>query len=656
MQHLIRLILLLCLPLLMPPAPARAADGAEALRTALRLGAANDWELALATAPAGTAREVVQWARLRAGDGGTAGGQGAAGGAGLAEYRDFIARHPDWPGLALLRRKGEAAAARSGDPAAIAAWFAGEAPQTAQGATALVAALATLGRGDEAAREAARAWAGLSFSEDEERAFLAVAPAAALHAVDGQRAENLLWEGRRAEARRMLDRLPPDRRALARARLALQNGEAGVDALIAAVPRTLAADPGLANDRFNWRMARDRYDEAAELILALPPGGLGRPEAWAARRTLLAHWLMRQGRAEPAYRVAAGHGLSAGPAYADLEFLAGFIALRRLNRPEAALGHFAHLSASVSTPISLSRAHYWMGRAQEAMGRTAEAEGDYLSAARQQSAYYGLLAAERLGLPLNPELIAGAAPPDWRQAEFARSALFEAGRLLAAAGERAQARLFFLRLAQGLDARGLAQLASAALDMDEPHIALVIAKAAAERGVILPFAYFPAPAIVPEGLDVSRALALAIARRESEFDPAARSHADARGLMQLLPETGARMARELGLDFAERRLTEDPGFNVVLGAAYLGRMVAEFGPSIALVASGYNAGPNRPRRWIEEYGDPRATQTDVVDWVEMIPFAETRTYVMRVAEALVIYRARLRGTGGEIRLVEELKG
>lgn len=202
----------------------------------------------------------------------------------------------------------------------------------------------------------------------------------------------------------------------------------------------------------------------------------------------------------------------------------------------------------------------------------------------------------------------------------------------------------------------MARLAAAASDLGEPHIALTIAKAAAEQGIILPFAYFPAPALVPDGLKVSRALALAIARRESEFDPAARSHANARGLMQLLPETGARMARELGLEFSEGRLIEDPALNVVLGAAYLARMVEEFGPSVALIASGYNAGPNRPRRWIEEYGDPRKPQTDVVDWVEMIPFAETRTYVMRVAEALVIYRARLRGESGAIRLIEELKG
>lgn len=162
--------------------------------------------------------------------------------------------------------------------------------------------------------------------------------------------------------------------------------------------------------------------------------------------------------------------------------------------------------------------------------------------------------------------------------------------------------------------------------------------------------------MVPDGLSVSRALALAISRRESEFDPAARSHADARGLMQVLPSTAKLVAKELALEFEASKLIADPAYNVTIGSAYLARMVKEFGPSIALIASGYNAGPNRPKRWIEEFGDPRQDSVDVVDWVETIPFAETRTYVMRVAEGVVIYRAKLKGQVGPVRITAELKG
>jgi soluble lytic murein transglycosylase len=219
-----------------------------------------------------------------------------------------------------------------------------------------------------------------------------------------------------------------------------------------------------------------------------------------------------------------------------------------------------------------------------------------------------------------------------------------------------QAKRFWLHLAEGLDAKGLDQMGDMALTLGQPNLAVLVGKQAAERSVILPRAYYPVADIVPDGLAVSRAFAMAIARRESEFDPAARSTADARGLMQLLPGTAAQMARELQLPFEAARLTTDPAYNAKLGSAYLAHLMKQFGPSVALVAAGYNAGPSRPRQWIEEYGDPRLPSVDVVDWVESIPFTETRTYVMRVVEGVVIYRAKLRGSVGPVNVTAELKG
>jgi soluble lytic murein transglycosylase len=164
------------------------------------------------------------------------------------------------------------------------------------------------------------------------------------------------------------------------------------------------------------------------------------------------------------------------------------------------------------------------------------------------------------------------------------------------------------------------------------------------------------PSFVPgEGLAVSRALALAISRRESEFDPAARSAADARGLMQVLPSTAKLVAPRVGLSYDAAKLN-DPAYNVRIGTGYLAQLVEQFGPSVALIASGYNAGPGRPKRWMGLFGDPRDPSVDVVDWVEMIPFTETRTYVMRVTESLVIYRAILRGSVGPVDVTGELRG
>ena len=622
------------------------ADTTQAMRTALELAAKEDWDGALAVAPSGVGRDVIEWQRLRAGEGR------------LGEYEDFLARRADWPGLPLMREKGEEAVARSTDPARVIAWFEAGLPETGTGAIAYVRALISAGRAADAETEAMRAWSTLAFSADQEREMIGLAPEA-VGFVHELRLDTLLWEGRTREAERMIPRVTEDLQALARARIALQDEGKGVTGLIEAVPKKRAGDPGLAYDRFIWRMKKDLYDEAAELILERSTSAetLGRPQAWAERRAVLARYLMRNGRAKEAYRIAANHHIpvdGGASAYADLEFLAGFIALRRLNDPATAETHFQHLLAGVSTPISLARAHYWIGRAQEAAGKDGTAS--FKAAAVHQTAFYGLLAAERLGLTLDASLLQRPNAPNWREAGFTQSSVLAATQVLLQAGDRTLAKRFLLHLGESQDETGLAQMADMALDWGEPHLALLVAKAAAERGLILPHAYYPTPDFVPDGLQVSRALALSIARRESEFDPAARSSADARGLMQVLPGTAKHMAEKLGKPFDAGKLFSDPAYNVTMGAAYLSEMAEEFGPSIALIASGYNAGPGRPRRWIGEFGDPRRPDVDVVDWVETIPFAETRTYVMRVAEGVVIYRAKLKGAVGPVRISEELKG
>lgn len=646
----VRLLLALLLAVLSPaPHPARAQAPAEAaaLAEALRQAARSDWAAAReAAARAGEiGHDIVEWQRLRAGQGD------------FAAARTFLARRPDWPGLALLREKAEATIPEGADPSRVIAFFRDTPPATGAGARALIAALRAAGEVRAAEAEAVRAWTSLPLTEGDETALLA-AWGRSLAAHHAARLDTLLWEGRRAEAERMLPRVDEGRQRLARARLALQARAPGVDALVAAVPAALAGDPGLAHDRFAFRMRADRYGPAAELLLerSASAAALGRPEAWAPRRALLARRELRLGDPRRAYRIAASHHLTAGADYADLEFLAGFVALRRLNDPARALRHFRALRAAVTTPISLARAAYWEGRAQEAAGAAAAAHAAYAEAARHQTAYYGLLAAERAGLPFDARLAAASAPADWRGAAFRGSSLFRAAQLLRAAGDRALARRFLLHLAEGLDAPGLAALAAYALETGETNWAVLIGKQAAGRGVILPAAYFPVVDLGAADPAVPRELALAIARRESEFDPEVVSPAGARGLMQLMPATAERMAARLGLPFAAARLTGDAAYNARLGMAYLAELRAEFGPSPLLVAAGYNAGPGRPRRWIEELGDPRAAGVDPVDWVEMVPIAETRTYIMRVVESLPVYRARISGRPVPLRLTEEMKG
>ena len=637
--------IILSIHLALAPLPA-LADAADALASALGRAAAGDWASAVSAAqPAGSVgADIIEWHRLRSGEGR------------LGDYEAFLARRPDWPGLPLLKEKGEEAVARSTDPARVLAYFGTDLPETAAGSLAMIAALRAQGRTAEAEAEAFRAWSMLPFGRAEEEALLS-AYGPALSVAHEVRLDRLLWEGRTAEAERMLSRVGQGWAALAQARMALQADADGVNALIDRIPADLQGDAGLAYDRFDWRLRRDMTDGAAELILerSRDARSLGDPDAWADRRADLARALLREGKAQAAYRVAASHHTAGGQHFADLEFLSGFIALRRLGDAQTALSHFRALRQGVDTPISISRAHYWEGRALEALGDGAAATTAYRQAAEHQTAYYGLLAAERLGLSLDARLLSDNRPADWKGARFANSSVLEAAMLLDRAGDRTLSKRFFLHLAESLNAQELDQLADLALRLDEPHIAVVIAKQAAERGVILPRAYFPVPDFVDGELSVSRAFALAISRRESEFDPAARSQADARGLMQVLPSTAKLVAPRVGLTYDAARLN-DPAYNVRIGTGYLAELVGKFGPSVALVASGYNAGPGRPTRWIGTMGDPRDPSVDVIDWVEMIPFTETRTYVMRVVESLVIYRAKLKGVAGPVNVTAELRG
>lgn len=630
--------------------PALAYDAKEiiALRDAQGLANQQDWAEASSRAQGAGAvgADVIEWQRLRAGEGL------------LGEYEAFLARRPDWPGLPYLKAAGEVAVARSTDPDRVLQYFGGEAPAKAAGILALTAALEAKGRHAEAVEAATIGWTKLKFTADEQ-AHLLDTYGPDLRVAHELRLDRILWDGNRAdEGARMLPLVSKDWAALGKARLALRADKDGVSALVNAVPKALKDDPGLAFERFLFRMRHDNYADAAALIVdrSASAQGLGDPMAWAAKRADLARILMRKGEPKSAYRVASTHHLTDLGDMGDLEFLSGFIALRKLNDPARALQHFERL-AGATTPISQARAQYWLGRALEASGDKTKARSAYGKAANYQTSYYGMLAAEKLGLTLDESLLSNAPPAgSWKGAGYAKSSVLEAAARMAAAGNEQLSARFMLHLGESLSDAELGTLAGLALDLGQYRSAVLIAKAATERGLVFPSAYFPVPDMIPEALPVSRALALSIARRESEFDPEARSPAGALGLMQMLPATAAEVAKDQGIKFSKAKLASDPAYNATLGAAYLKELVDQFGPSVALVASGYNAGPGRPRGWVDAFGDPRLASTDVVDWVEMIPFTETRTYVMRVVEGVVIYRAKLRGTAGPVNISDELTG
>jgi soluble lytic murein transglycosylase len=641
-------LLLAFLALLTATVAAAQPATPRALREAMDALRAGDWtraaELAQRDGPA--AADVIEWHRLRE-------GLGTA-----EEVMAFLARNPDWPGLDWLRRRSEPAIAEA-DLATVRAFFAEELPQTGEGALAHAAALEAWGEAGAAQAGAVLAWRTLPLSSDEHASFVA-RHGALLAPHHTARLDMALWQEWEDNARAMLPLVPEGWRALAEARLALAADAPGVDARIEAVPGPLADHPGLAYERFAWRLRRGRLEDAAELLLARSDSAeaLGEPAVWAGPRRTLARLFKQEGRHALAYRVAAGHHTTPAAGYvsAELDWIAGYLALRHLERPGDAVAHFARFTQAVDTPISLGRAGYWLGRAREAAGDAEGAAEAYALGAAHQSSFYGLLAAERGGLPFDATLGGDAPAPDWNGAAFTDSSVFRAGVLLLAAKERRLGERFLTHLAESLDPPALAQLGAMLDELGEPHVAVMVGKRAARRGITVPAPYYALHPMAGTRWPVPTELALAIARRESEFDPSVVSGAGARGLMQVMPGTAREVAGRLGLGYDHDRLLTDWTYNAQLGTAYLAELVDRFDGNPVLVAAAYNAGPSRPIRWMEELGDPRDPDVDVVDWIESIPFSETRNYVMRVTESLPVYRARLGLPPHPVPFTEELKG
>ncbi|MDT8326154.1 MAG: lytic transglycosylase domain-containing protein [Roseovarius sp.] len=627
MQEMLR-VCILVLGLFGPVLAAYAADlprmAPRPLASALEAMQGGRWEVAaqLARRDGPAAGDLIEWYRLRA-------GLGEPG-----EVLAFLRRNHHWPGLEYLRRQNEEAMADAAIDDVL-VFYDGYRPQTGTGVLSLARALVARGRLGEAEASVVLGWRTLDLSSEEHDAFMAE-HGALLAPHHAARLEMALWRGLRDVAD-MLPLVSEADRTLAKLRGTV--GNAGGEGLSEAQAR----HPGIAYEVFNRYLKTDP-DKAIEVILRQSgiKAGLGEPERWASWRRALVRQKMREGEAQLAYDLASVHQLVEGSNYADLEWLSGYLALRYLKAPELALDHFQRLRAAVATPISLGRAGYWIGRAQDTLGDPEAAMLAYAEGAAYQTSFYGLLAAEKAGLPVDPLLSGQEMFPPWRMAEFASSDLKDIGVLALAMDNLGLARQFFIHLSDAQDRTGLGQMGQMLDELKQPHLQVMLGKAAAQRGIVIEAPYYPLHGVAEMSLPVPKELALAIARRESEFNHLVVSGAGARGLMQVMPGTARDVARDLGLAHDGDKVLGDWAYNARLGAAYLAQLGARFDGNVVLVAAGYNAGPARAAQWVGEFGDPRATKGDaIVDWIEHIPFRETRNYVMRVSESLPAYRARL---------------
>ncbi|MFG1357859.1 lytic transglycosylase domain-containing protein [Xanthobacter pseudotagetidis] len=621
-------------------AAARSGKGTEALAMARDL----DDEVA---------RTLVTWLVIRH----------APNDIGFNGINAFLQEKPGWPTQNTLRRRAERMLFQEKrDPATIRAFFAQQPPISGEGKIALARALMATGSRSDAADWLREAWYQDDLNENFEEQVLAEFGSLLTRADHKARADRFSYTGDSDRALRAAKRAGSDVVALTKARLAVMANASSAGKLLAQVPFTLTGDPAFQFAKGRLLRRDDKPAEAASALLqgAKSQNAALAPDQWWIERRFVARDLIDAGDARTAYRIAAtGVEPEANNYRAEQQFTAGWIALRFLKDPRTASQHFAAAAEGQSHPITLARAYYWQGRAAAAAGDRGTAQARFQAAAQFSTAYYGQLARTELGV--QPVALRNAAQPSFSDRNtFPRIEAVKAIRLLYAIGERDIPLTIYYDLAWNLKEPGqLTLLAELAQANGDARGALAVGRESlGDGGMPTDLIAFPTsglPNYASIGTPVDKAMVYAVARQESHFHPGTVSSAKAMGLMQVTPAAGRQVAKVTGATYNEARLMSDQSYNVQFGAAELGELWDIYDGNCVLVFAAYNAGRGNVRKWIERFGDPRDPDVDVVDWVERIPFGETRNYVQRVMENYQVYKVRF-NIPTKLQLEADLRG
>jgi len=591
------------------------------------------------------ARKLAEWLILRSDNNNAT----------VERYRAFMSANPSWPSQNFFRRRLEAALWDDRrEDSAVWSWFDNETPISAKGRLALAKAMLARGDRGNAERLVREAWRSDPMSEDTESA--ALETFGPLLSAGDQKARMDAFAyttENEAAAMRAAKRLGAGYVALVKARLASVRKAANAKSLLEAVPRELHSDTGYVFAKIQQLRREEKYAEAAQLMMSAPrdPARLYNLNEWWIERRLISRKMIDLGEYKTAYLIARDAALPTRDIYkTEQEFTAGWIALRFLNDPSTAAQHFARIGVGSVNPTTLARAGYWKGRAAEAMGREHEARTFYASAAEQSTSYYGQLARAKLRMP---QLELNDVPRS-RGAE--RLEVVRAVQLLFELDEREIAIPIFADVGENGDADTVIGLGELTTRYGYARGMILAGKAALNRG--LPFDHYAYPVMgipsySPIGPDVEKSVVFAITRQESMFNPGDVSPAQAYGLLQVTPDAGRYVCKRAGVSFDLSRMKTDSAYNAALGAAELGGLMEDFRGSYIMTFAAYNAGRGSLKKWVDRYGDPRDPKVDAVDWVELIPFSETRNYVQRIMENLQVYRARF-GGGTKLQIEADL--
>jgi soluble lytic murein transglycosylase len=588
---------------------------------------------------------VAQWQALRQ----------AGGNASFFDYANFMLAHPGWPGESAFRTAAERRLDAGGwSPGLAVSFFRRFPPQSGAAATRYAQALMATGQSGAAAEAARAAWARGALAQADEDALLTQFGGQLTPADHDRRIDMLLWQGATGSAARVLPLTSPAQRDLFAARLAFRTNAPDAATRAYAPYPAGDADAGYLADKATWFKTSGGASNAYTL-LANRPALVGRPgsvDRWYGLLLETAKAAAAEGRYDLAYRIAARVDDAYAPGtivsaqsygerdkFTDLTWLAGQTAMKQLGRPADAISLFESYSRGSRAPQVQSKGLFWAGRAAQAAGRATNANGYYQQVASGYAdQFYGQLGAERLGLPQRAPVTVADRPVDAAaRTAFYNREVVRAAQYLGQIGDYQTQSLFVRQIANDATTDSDHALANQlAIALNRPDLGVMVGRSALQNG-LSDYRASGYPSVqVPADKQGDFTIIHAIARQESQFDRAAVSSAGARGLMQLMPGTAREQAGKIGLSYDPNALTTDTQYNINLGSSYFQRMYGIYG-SYPMAVAAYNAGPGNVNKWLRLNGDPRTGGVDMIDWIEAIPFYETKNYVQRVLENAVVY-------------------
>ena len=563
-------------------------------------------------------------------------------GASFNEYFIFIKNNKDWPRINRIKYLAEHKINFDNNtPSSIIEYFTNNPPLSGFGKLRLAEALLENNQAEKSKSLVKDGFKDAELSKNDLRYFSKIFKKFLTQQDYTLRADYFAYEAKYQDLRDTIEYLNPDYQKLYNARAALFT-KRSADNLIAQVPQYLKEDPGLIYDRIKWRRKKARFDDALTLINQSASDSLERNQYLAKERLSIARDKIQDKEFKTAYEILKDHRLKEGSDYAEIEWHLGWLALSFLNQPDAALAHFLKMNAAVSYPISKARAAFWIGKTYKKLGQVNQANTWFKTGSQYGTTFYGQLSHKEIDekkFSINNSFKFS----EEKYEEFKKNNPLAKSVIVLKELNRTRYTKDILKhlgdVDQNKTAEEISMAGLLAQDIERYDFAIQIAKNASYKNLnFLEISYpkIEVPKQIKDQKILDSSVILALIRQESEFDTSATSRVGAKGLMQIMPATGKLLSKVTNIDFSREKLTRDKDYNLALGSYYISDLDDLFG-SQYLAFAAYNAGPNRVEKWIKTHGDPRKKQIDAIDFIELIPFHETRNYVQRISENINVY-------------------